>query len=81
MSDVEPITINNLKYVRHDTVRVSTLVSLAFVTVEDLGTQGKGFSPPHYKHYYGLFDGSDESIHNIMKTGNKFDYVDGRITL
>lgn len=47
----------------------------AFVTVEDLGREGKGFTPPAYKKYWGEADinKQPESIEAVMLRGGKWE--------
>lgn len=48
----------------------------AFITVEDLGWDGKGFEPKRYKQYWGEASINEpESLRNVMNRGGKWDNV------
>lgn len=64
--------VNNMKFESVEW-RTSMGKHYAFVTVEDLGSAGKGFNPPHYKQYWGEADMDDPNdIVHVMKQGGKW---------
>lgn len=70
MSD---ITEGNMK-LKHVTWRASMGKQYAFITVEDLGRDGKGFKPAHYKKYWGEANINEpETLRAVMNQGGKWD--------
>ena len=74
------IVVDNMRFESIDERRIGD-VNIGFVTIEDMSTHGNGFQPPRYKHYYGLYTNTLESLKNIMKNGSKWEHKGGRITI
>lgn len=68
------ILVNNLQY-KNVQYKESMGKLYAFVTTEDLGSSGKGFTPPHYKYYWGEVSehNNKEDIEAVMKIGGKWE--------
>ena len=67
------ITEGNMKVERVDW-RESMGKQYAFVTIEDLGSNGKGFKPKHFKQYWGEAKINDpETLRAVMNHGGKWD--------
>ncbi len=67
------ILVNNLKF-KSVQYQLSMGKLYAFVTTEDLGSSGKGFTPSHYKHYWGEVSehNNKEDIQAVMESGGKW---------
>lgn len=64
--------INNMRFVGVEW-RYSMGKSYAFVTVEDLGSAGDGFTPPRFKKYWGeALQDEQGDIEAVIKQGGKW---------